>query len=87
MNQLEQVRESSKAHLGKVLFTSCDSHPIPATKLLVSRHCSDRGACGFVLNANEETTRFLGLGKCSPPYRQSPDFDLKANSVAACVIG
>jgi hypothetical protein len=28
-----------------------DSHTIPATKLLVNRHCSDRSACGFVLTA------------------------------------
>src|SRR5208282_4639072 len=29
--------------------TSCDSDPIPASKLLVSQNRSDRGACGFVL--------------------------------------
>jgi hypothetical protein len=31
------------------LFTSCDSHPIPASNLLASQCRSGRGACGFVL--------------------------------------
>jgi hypothetical protein len=32
------------------------TQPIPATKLIVSRHRSDRGACGFVLTAYTEVT-------------------------------
>jgi hypothetical protein len=30
------------------------THTIPASKLPLSHHCSDRGACGFVLVANTE---------------------------------
>jgi hypothetical protein len=42
------------------LDTSCDSHPIPASKLLASHCRSDRGACGFVLVANPDITPVLG---------------------------
>jgi hypothetical protein len=39
------------------LDTSCDSHPIPASKLLASHCRSDRGACGFVLVGDPEVIR------------------------------
>jgi hypothetical protein len=46
------------------LDTSCDSHPIPASKLLASHCRSDRGACGFVLVGHPEVIRLIGT-----PYR------------------
>ncbi|HSY72914.1 MAG TPA: hypothetical protein VK798_11750, partial [Alloacidobacterium sp.] len=36
---------------------SCAPHPKPATNLLDSHHRSGRGACGFVLTGNTETTK------------------------------
>jgi hypothetical protein len=42
-------------------LTSCDSHAIPATKLLDSQSGSDRGACGFVLTRHSSLTHFLAL--------------------------
>ena len=38
------------------LFTSCDSHPVPASKLLGGHCCSDRGGCGFVLVGDPDIT-------------------------------
>jgi hypothetical protein len=43
------------------LDTSCDSHPIPAAKVLASHRRSDRGACGFVLVVNPDRTAFWGV--------------------------
>jgi hypothetical protein len=55
------------------------THTIPASKLPLSHHCSDRGACGFVLVANSEVTP-----KASEPtgVEASPDSGKRLMSIA-----
>ena len=46
------IQSDSSWLLQHTLFSSCDSHPIPASKLIESQCCSGRGASGFVLARN-----------------------------------
>src|SRR5208282_3819898 len=54
--------------------TSCDSDPIPASKLLVSQNRSDRGACGFVLTRYPESAAKLAANPAGeePASRTCP---------------
>src|SRR5208282_5089780 len=62
--------------------TSCDSDPIPASKLLVSQNRSDRGACGFVLTLNPEVTRKRKNGGYSRVAHNTPGTSYSARMLA-----